>query len=128
MLFRSNFDMDKDVYYAELSLDNLIEVRRGEIKFEPIAKFPSVTRDFAFVCDEAVAVQDILDEFLTLGLCESAKLFDIYRGAQVGEGKKSVAISVVFRNKNKTLADNDIEKQVGRALKAVADKYGATLR
>ncbi len=124
----ANFDIDKDVYYAELSLDNLIEVRRGEIKFEPIAKFPSVTRDFAFVCDEAVAVQDILDEFLTLGLCESAKLFDIYRGAQVGEGKKSVAISVVFRDKNKTLADSDIEKQVGRALKAVADKYGATLR
>ena len=111
-----------------MSLDALVEMRRGEIRFEPIAKFPSVTRDFALVCDEAVAVQDILDEFLALPLCESAALFDIYRGSQVGEGKKSIAISVVLRDKNKTLADNDIEKQVGKALKIVAEKYGAVLR
>lgn len=124
----ANFDIETDVYYAELSLDALVEMRRGEIRFEPIAKFPSVTRDFALVCDEAVAVQDILDEFLALPLCESAALFDIYRGSQVGEGKKSIAISVVLRDKNKTLADNDIEKQVGKALKIVAEKYGAVLR
>ena len=124
----ANFDIETDVYYAELSLDKLIDVRRGEIKYAPIAKFPSITRDFAFVCDEAVAVQNILDEFTALGLCESAKLFDVYRGAQVGEGKKSVAVKVVFVDPNKTLSDNDIEKQVGRALKVIADKYGATLR
>ena len=56
-------------------------------------------------------------------LCESAALFDVYRGSQVGEGKKSIAISVVLRDKNKTLADSDIEKQVGKALKIVAEKY-----
>lgn len=124
----ANFDIDVDVFYAELSLDALCELRRGEIKFAPIAKFPSVTRDFALVCDEAVAVQDILDEFLAMPLCEDAALFDVYRGAQVGEGKKSVAVSVVLRDKNKTLSDSDIEKQVAKALKSVADKYGAVLR
>ncbi len=124
-----NFKMDNDnVYFAELNLDKLLELRRGEIKYAPIAKFPSITRDFALVCDESVAVQDILDEFTSLALVENAKLFDIYRGVQLGENKKSVAISVEFRDKNKTLVDSDIEKQVAKALKTIADKYGAVLR
>lgn len=123
-----NYTIDAPCMYAELVLDKLISHLHNQIKFKPIAKFPSVTRDFAFVCDEEVAVQDILDEFLKLPLVEEAELFDIYRGEQVGEGKKSVAVSVVFRDNSKTLQDKDIEKQSGKALKAIADNLGATLR
>ena len=123
-----NFTIDVPCMYAELVLDRLVSHLRNQIKFKPIAKFPSVTRDFAFVCDEDVAVQDILDEFLKLPLVEEAELFDIYRGEQVGQGKKSVAVAVVFRDNSKTLQDKDIEKQLGKALKAIADNFGATLR
>lgn len=123
-----NFAIEVDCYIAELYLDKLIEVKRGELEFVPIARFPSVTRDFALVCDESVAAQDILDEFLALPLAESAELFDVYRGAQLGEGKKSVAVAVSFRDNAKTLQDKDIEKQVGKALKNISDKLGATLR
>lgn len=124
----SNFDIEVDCMYAELFLDKLTEAKRGEIKFEPFAKYPSIGRDFAFVCDEDVAAQDILDEFFALSLVESAKLFDVYRGEQLGRGKKSLAVSVIFRDKNKTLQDADIEKQVGKALKIIRDKYNAVLR
>ena len=63
-----------------------------------------------------------------LSLVENATLFDVYRGEQLGANKKSLAISVVFRDKNKTLQDADIEKQVGKALKNIKEKYNAVLR
>lgn len=124
----SNFDIQTDCYYAELCIDKLLAHKRGAIKFSPISKFPSVTRDFAFVCDEDVAVQNVLDEFLSLPLVESATLFDVYRGEQVGKGKKSIAISVVFTDTNKTLQDKEIEKQSGKALRQIQEKYGVVLR
>ena len=124
----SNFDIGADCMYAELFMDKLIELKRGEIRFEPFAKYPSITRDFAFVCDEDVAAQDILDEFFALSLVENAKLFDVYRSEQLGNGKKSLAVSVVFRDKNKTLQDSDIEKQVNKVLKSIREKYSAVLR
>lgn len=124
----ANFDIECDCMYAELLLDKLFDVKKSEIKFEPFAKYPSITRDFAFVCSEEVSAQDILDEFLALSLTESASLFDVYRSEQLGVGNKSLAVSVVFRDKNRTLQDSDIEKQVGRALKNIKDKYDAVLR
>lgn len=124
----ANFDIEVDCMYAELFVDKLSNSKRNEIKFEPFAKYPSITRDFAFVCAEDVAAQDILDEFLALPLVENASLFDVYRGVQLGAGNKSLAVSVVFRDKNKTLQDNDIEKQVGKALKIIKEKYNAVLR
>lgn len=123
-----NFDIEVDCMYAELFLDKLMQLKRNEIKFEAFAKYPSVTRDFAFVCSEDVAAQDILDEFLSLSLVETASLFDVYRSEQLGLENKSLAISVVFRDKNKTLQDSDVEKQVGRALKNIKEKYNAVLR
>lgn len=123
-----NFDIDADCYYAELYLDKLLELKRGEIKFSPIAKFPSVTRDFAFVCGEDIAAQDILDVFCALSLVVGAELFDVYRSEQLGAGVKSLAVSVEFRDNNKTLQDKDIEKQVSKALAALKEKYGAVLR
>ncbi len=123
-----NFAIDTDCMFAEINLDALMANKREQFKFKPIAKFPSVTRDFAFVCAEEVAAQDILNEFLSLPLVENASLFDVYRGEQVGSGNKSLAISVVFRDNNKTLQDSDIEKQSLKALKNIKEKYGAALR
>lgn len=124
----ANFDIEVDCWYAELYLDKLLEFARGEIRYQTFAKFPSVSRDFAFLCDEDVAAQDVLDEFLSLPLVESAELFDVYRGEKLGKGKKSLAITVVFRDRNKTLQDTDIEKQSGRALRALKEKYNVVLR
>lgn len=124
----SNFDIEADCMYAELFIDKLSAFKRVEIKFEAFAKYPSITRDFAFVCAEDIEAQDILDEFLALSLVEKASLFDVYRGEQLGAGNKSLAVSVAFRDKNKTLQDSDIEKQVGKALKNIKEKYNAVLR
>ncbi|MCH5156913.1 MAG: phenylalanine--tRNA ligase subunit beta [Clostridiales bacterium] len=124
----ANFDIDVDCMYAELDMDKLMENARGDVKYQSFGKFPSVSRDFAFLCDEDVPAQAVLDEFLNIYMVESAELFDIYRDEKLGAGKKSLAITVVFRDRKKTLQDGDIEKQCSRALKALKDKYGVTLR
>ena len=124
----SNFDIGVDCWYAEINLDALYVLARSDIKYQPFTKFPSVSRDFAFLCDEEVAAQDVLDEFLNLPLVESADLFDVYRGEKLGAGKKSLAITVVLRDKNKTLQDSDIEKQCAKALKSLKEKYNVVLR
>ncbi|MBR2966947.1 MAG: phenylalanine--tRNA ligase subunit beta [Clostridia bacterium] len=123
-----NFNIETSCFYAELNFDLLKTKVRGAIKYQPIAKYPSITRDFAFVADEDVPAQGILDVFLALPLVEDAQLFDVYRGEQLCAGKKSLAISVVFRDLNKTLQDSDIEKQVAKALKNIQEKFGACLR
>lgn len=124
----ANFGINTDCYFAELNCEKLAKHRRAEIRFTPIAKFPSVTRDFAFLCDENVAAQDILDEFLALPLVEKASLFDVYRSEQLGNNVKSLAVSVTFRDNAKTLQDKDIEKQSCKALSNIREKYNATLR
>ncbi|MCH5153409.1 MAG: phenylalanine--tRNA ligase subunit beta [Clostridiales bacterium] len=124
----ANFDIDVDCMFAELNLDKLLTNARGDVKYQTFAKFPSVSRDFAFLCDEDTPAQAVLDEFLNIYMVESAELFDVYRDEKLGAGKKSLAITVVFRDRKKTLQDADIEKQSGRALKSLKDKYGVTLR
>lgn len=123
-----NFDIDVDCLFAEIHLEQLFAQKSGEIKYQVFGKFPSITRDFAFVAEEEVAAQDILNEFLALPYVCGANLFDVYRGEQVGAGKKSLAVSVEFRANNKTLQDSDIEKLVGKALKTIKEKYNAVLR
>lgn len=123
-----NFEIEVDCYIAEIDLDALFGQERGEIKFETFGKFPSITRDFAFVADEELAAQDLLDEFTILPNVRSAHLFDVYRSEQLGPNKKSLAISVEFRDNNRTLQDSDVEKLVNKALKNIKDKLGAVLR
>lgn len=124
----AKFDINVDCMFAELDLDKLFESARKEIVYQPFAKYPSVSRDFAFLCDEDVAAQDVLDVFVDLPLTESAELFDVYRDERLGVGKKSLAVTVVFRDKNKTLQDSDIEKQCSKALHLLKEKYGVVLR
>ncbi len=122
------FDINCDCWYAELNFDSLYSLKKSELKYKAIAKFPPIVRDFAFVTDEDTAAQKILDEFLSLRLTEKAELFDVYRGSQLGEDKKSLAISVTFRAADRTLQDAELEKPIAKCLKSISEKYGAVLR
>ena len=123
-----NFDISVDCFVAELTLEDVFEKDNENFRYKPFGKFPSVTRDFAFVADEDVAAQDLLDEFLCLPQVAQASLFDVYRSPQLGEGKKSLAVTVEFKDNNKTLQDEDVAKPVAKALKNIKEKYGAELR
>ena len=118
------------VYCAELNFDVLLETRSTEKEFRPLPKYPALERDFAFVCDEELETGKIRDIMAKAGgkIVESVKLFDIYRGAKLGENKKSVAFSVALRSADHTLTDEEADNAVQKIMKALYDEFGIVLR
>ena len=108
----------------------MFDCHEVEAKYKPLPKFPALTRDFSFVCDEALEVGTIENTIKKSGvkLLESVRLFDVYRGAQVGENKKSVSFSVSLRAADKTLNDEEADSAVKKILKTLEKELGITLR
>ncbi|MBE6044585.1 phenylalanine--tRNA ligase subunit beta [Clostridium thermopalmarium] len=125
-----NYGIDERCYIAELNLDVLYKNAVMEKSYTPLPKFPAVTRDIAILVDESILVQEIEDIIKNQGgkILESAKLFDVYKGKQVPEGKKSVAYALAYRGENRTLTDNDVSKVHDKIIKALEQKLGAELR
>ena len=129
-LVAKNYGLDCEVYCAELNFTKLFELRLPDPTYTPLPKYPSVIRDLALVCDETVTVASCEDVINASAgkLLRGVKLFDIYRGVGVPEGKKSLAFSLELRADDRTLTDSDSEAVVSKVLTALADKLGATLR
>ena len=129
-LVAANYGMDTEVYTAELSFDAMYE-KRGDIPvYQPLPKFPAVTRDIAVVCDEAVTV-GALEESIrrgAKGLLKDASLFDIYRGPGVAIGKKSVAFNLVLRADDRSLTGEEADEDVQSILAALKADHNAVLR
>lgn len=125
-----NYGVDTSCFIAELNLDKLYALSNLEKKYKPLPKFPSVTRDIAILIDDSILVQDIEEVIIRQGgsILESVKLFDIYKGKQIPEGKKSVAYAIVYRDNNKTLTDNEVNKVHEKILRSLEYKLGAQLR
>lgn len=125
-----NYGIDVDCYVAELDLDLLFEAATVVKSYKPLPKFPAVTRDIALLCDDSILVQEIEETIRKAGgnLVEKVQLFDIYKGAQIPEGKKSIAYAIAYRDEKKTLEDKDITKVHNKILQALEHKLGAVLR
>jgi len=129
-LTAKNFGLEGEIYGAELNVEALLTVLGADPSYVPVPKYPAVTRDLAVVCDEAVTVAELTAVLAKAGgkrLVESA-LFDIYTGAQVPEGKKSVAFALKFRAEDQTLTDEDVEPVMEKILVALQEKLGAEIR
>ena len=129
-LVAANYGMDAEVYCAEIDFDKLFALQLPEPTYTPLPKYPAVTRDIAIVCDEATTVGQAQDVITKAGgkLLRSVRLFDIYRGANLGDGKKSLAFSFTLRADDRTLTDDDSEGTISKILAALKDSLGATLR
>jgi len=129
-LVAANYGMDTEVYTAELSFDAMYE-KRGDIPvYQPLPKFPAVTRDIAVVCDEAVTVGALEESILrgAKGLLKDVSLFDIYRGPGVASGKKSVAFNLVLRADDRSLTGEEADEDVQSILAALKADHNAVLR
>ena len=129
-LVAKNYGFDGEVYCAEINFTKLFELRLPDPTYVPLPKYPSVTRDLSFVCDEAVTVA-AAENVITKSagkLLRNISLFDIYRGAGVAEGKKSLAFSLELRADDRTLTDTDSESVISKVLKALENELGAVLR
>ena len=129
-LTAQNYGFNAPVYAAELDFDAIFDHCDTVIEYKPLPKFPASTRDFSFVCDEALEVGKLSAVIAKAGgkLVEDVKLFDIYRGAQLGEGKKSVSFRVTLRASDRTLTVEEADKVSGKILSSLEHQLGLTLR
>ena len=129
-LVAANYGVDTEIYAAELSFEAMYE-KRGDIPvYQPLPKFPAVTRDIAVVCDETVTV-GALEESIrrgAKGLLKEVSLFDIYRGPGIADGKKSVAFNLVLRADDRSLTGEEADEDVQSILASLESECGAVLR
>lgn len=125
-----NYGINKRAYLAELNITKLVKYSRANKKYVEVPKFPAVERDIAVIVDEAIEVGQIEKAITKKGkkLLESVKLFDIYRDEKLGRNKKSVAYALIFRDKNKTLSDEEISSIIDSIITELEKTLGAELR
>ena len=130
----ANFDLEpapgQSVLAAELELDRILGHIPDSLKVDPVPVYPEVREDLALIVDEATPAAAVEAALLAAGkplLC-AVELFDVFRGAGVGEGSKSLAYHLTFRAPNRTLRDRDVKKLRRRILGQIATTVGATLR
>lgn len=123
------YNIDTKVYIAELEILPIYEFKKEPTIFKALPKYPSVARDISLLCDTNILVGDLMDAIKTASgkLCEELKLFDVYIGKQIPEGKKSVSFSLTLRSAEATLTDDQIEKVMTKVFTKLSE-LGATLR
>lgn len=126
----ADYDLSGRVYATELTLAPLFEAATPFLAFEAIPKYPAINRDLAFVLRKEILAKDILDVVRKSAgdKLESAEIFDVYEGAALPLGTKSVAVALTFRDKERTLVDAEVVAAVDDILAAMKDTFGASLR
>jgi len=130
-LVRAQYDLpNQPVLMADLDLDRLLAKVDERYKVGAVPEYPPVKEDLAVIVDEAVPAAAVQAAITTAagGLLAGLTLFDVYRGAQLGAGKKSLAYSLTFQAPDRTLTDTEVAKVRGRIIKRLTDEVGATLR
>ena len=119
----------QNIYLAELNYAALVGCIEGELRYKPLSPYAPVKRDLALVCDEAVTCGEIEETIRTASpLVTDVKLFDIYRGKNLGEGKKSMAFSLVLADPNAELSADQAERAVKKILGNLKFKMGIEMR
>ena len=114
----------------ELDLDTLFSQVPERTVYDDVITYPAVNQDIAVAVDEDVEVGGLVDAAREAGgpLLREARVFDVYRGDQVGEGRKSVAIHLAFQSPERTLTDEEAAELRGQIVEALATRFGAELR
>ena len=129
-LVAGNYDLEGEVYCCELDFTRMMGLRKPAPTYVPLPKYPAVTRDLAVVCDESRTVAQVESCMIRAAgkHLRHIRLFDIYRGKGVAEGKKSMAFSLELRADDRTLTDGEVEADVARILAALQTELDTVLR
>ncbi len=125
----ANYEIETKVYVAKIKIPELISISKIEKTYTALPKYPSTTRDLSLLCDDSIPVAS-LEKIIknSIGnILEKITLFDVYKGKQIEEGKKSVSFSMVLRSHNETLTDEHADKAMKKTLKELS-QAGAELR
>jgi phenylalanyl-tRNA synthetase beta chain len=122
------FELSNTICLIEIDLEKLLAKITGTKEYQPIPRFPSVTRDIALVVDELVSYRKVEDILRSFPLVTKVNLFDLYRGEQIAKGKKSFAIRIVYQSPSHTLTDEEVDQTQEQMLARIHQELGATLR
>lgn len=124
------FDITQDVYSFIFNLDELKNIQPGKKKYTEPLKYPKILRDFAFIFDKEVTCDEVKDFIKKSGskLLKSVKLFDLFENAAMGENKKSMAFAMEYYSEERTLTDEEVEKEFLQLISLVTKNFNATLR
>ncbi|MCK4402931.1 MAG: phenylalanine--tRNA ligase subunit beta, partial [Dehalococcoidia bacterium] len=122
------FELSDAVYLIEMDIEKLLSKTIKVKQYQPIPRFPSITRDIALVIDKQVSYQQVEDVIRSFPLVKKVTLFDFYRGEQIPEGKKSFAIRIVYQSPEHTLTDEEVDIIQKQMLDRLHQGLGATLR
>ena len=124
------YGLDGATYCAEIDVVLLHDLEGTEPVYTPLPRFPAITRDIAVVCDAAVPVGELTEciRKAEKNVLRGVKLFDVYTGVGIPEGKKSVAFSLTLRSDDGTLTDDHAEEAVRAVLDALRESFGAVIR
>lgn len=127
---QQQFNSTTPVFYAQLNLDVLLTLIDNKISYQPVTKFPSVRRDLSLLLDSKISYEELKKMAYQQNntSLKAVNLFDVYEGEKLEKGKKSYAISFVFEDNEKTLTDNEVEKNMQKIIQSYIDEYHVTIR
>ena len=129
-LVAKNYGVGEAMYAAELDFPAMFELRGREVYYRPLPRFPAVMRDISVVCDESLTAGELEKCIRRAGgeYLDSVEVFDVYKGPNIPQGKKSVSFSLALRAEDQTLTDDHAEEAVSAVLDALQREYGAVIR
>ncbi len=124
------FEIEQDVFVAELSIEALNKFKANGRKYQSLSKFPSVLRDIAFIVDKTVPVESLATEIQKTGssLLTKVELFDIYTGTQLDAKKKSCAFALEFKSEERTLSQEEVDQFMQKIIHQISTKFEAVIR
>ena len=127
---QKRYGIGEKVYVATLDFDMLLQCKKSIKKFKPLPKYPAVQRDMAFIMKDEIPARKIEDiiRYFKCEIIEDSRIFDVYKGAQVEEGYKSVAYSITFRAADRTLTDEEVNVVIDKIVAKAGADLGAKLR
>ena len=122
------FDIAGDVILFELQIDAITNALSGINHFKAFSKFPAVVNDLAVIVDENISHNSLIEVFQESALVHNVQLFDIYRGDQIDDNKKSLAYKITYQSFDKTLTNEEVTQEQNKMIKQLNKNYGATIR
>ena len=119
-----------DVYVLEINLDKVLANKGTRMAYKEIAKFPSVSKDIAFVVNKEITVDSLIQAIKKVGgkLLNEIKIFDIYEGDKIGENEKSIAFNLIFKDSNRTLNEEEVMDVFNKISTEIPNKFNCRLR
>ncbi len=118
-----------DIYAFEFDLNSLIG-KSSKLKYKEAYKYPSISKDMAFIIDKNIEAGDIIKTIKKVSgnILKEVNVFDIYMGNNIGINKKSIAFNLLYNGDTRTLTDEEVMEQFNKTIQEVENKYNATLR